>query len=199
MAVLSITAALAAACGGDGPLGPPVPAGVTDIGGPPMTSAPPPPPGWHVNEVVPRSQLEARDTILGYLRRTLGALPPNTVVDSSGFVGSGQAAWCDDEPDDPGNAPVYLQTIGDVNVPGGMDPAAIVSAVGDQWRTWGWYVIERDGFHKPNQFGYAPDGYRLQVEMSNPPSYPPTLIAISPCFPGGRTSGSTFPTVVGAR
>jgi hypothetical protein len=27
--------------------------------------------------------------------------------------------------------------------------------------SWGWYVMERDGFRKPNRFGYARDGYGL--------------------------------------
>ena len=69
----------------------------------------------------------------------------------------------------------------DLKVPGDVDPKALIAKVGDTWRSWGWYVFEHDGFNKPNQFGYGPDGYRLQIEMSNPPSYPPTLTAISPC------------------
>ncbi len=164
-----------------------------------MTSAPPPPPGWSVEEVVPRSEQEAHDTILGYLRRTLAVLPPGTVVDSDGYASSGQTAWCDDEPEDPTNAPVHLQTVGDLKVPGDMDPKALIAKVADTWRSWGWYVFERDGFNKPNQFGYGPDGYRLQIEMANPPSYPPTLTAISPCFPGNLArDGVSFPAIVAA-
>lgn len=48
----------------------------------------------------------------------------------------------------------------------------------------GWYVIERDGFHKPNRFAYGPDDYRLQIEAAYPEGYPPTLSGVSPCFPG---------------
>lgn len=47
-----------------------------------------------------------------------------------------------------------------------------------------WHVIERDGFHKPNQFGYEPDGYASQIVASNPPGYPPTITGVSPCYPG---------------
>ena len=49
-----------------------------------------------------------------------------------------------------------------------------------QWR----YVVERDGFTKPNRFGYAPDGYRLQIEAASQQGYPPTIQGSSPCFPG---------------
>lgn len=162
-----------------------------------MTSAPPPPAGWSLKEVVPKSEQEAQDTVMGYLKRTLAVLPPGTVIDGNGHPGTGQTAWCDDEPKDPKNAPVHLQTIGDIKVPGDMDPKALITKVGDAWRSWGWYVFERDGFNKPNQFGYGPDGYRLQIEMSNPPSYPPTLTAISPCFPGNLARDDLrFPAVV---
>ena len=165
-----------------------------------MTSAPPPPQGWLLKEVVPQSQQEAQYAILGYLKRTLAVLPPGTVVDSHGYVGSGQTAWCEDEPKDPTKAPVHVQAVGDVKVPGDMDPKTLITKIGDAWRSWGWYVFERDGFNKPNQFGYGPDGYRLQIEMANPPSYPPTLTAISPCFPGnlGRDD-LRFPMVIHAQ
>jgi hypothetical protein len=51
-------------------------------------------------------------------------------------------------------------------------------------KKWGWQVIERDGFTKPNRFGYAPDGYVLQIEARPDPKYPPSLVGSSPCFPG---------------
>ncbi|MCX2929870.1 hypothetical protein ORI20_06280 [Mycobacterium sp. CVI_P3] len=149
---------------------------------------------------MPQSEQEAQDAILGYLRRTLAVLPPGTVVDSHGYVNSGKPVWCEDEPKDPKTAPVHVQAVGDVKVPGDMDPKALITKVGDAWRSWGWYVIERDGFNKPNQFGYGPDGYRLQIEMSNPPSYPPTLTAISPCFPGDLPRDDvSFPRVIGTQ
>lgn len=44
--------------------------------------------------------------------------------------------------------------------------------------------MERDEFRKPNQFGYGPDGYRLQIVSASPTSFPPTINAISPCYPG---------------
>src|ERR1700736_2010547 len=48
------------------------------------------------------------------------------------------------------------------------------------WKQWGWQVIERDGFTKPNRFGYAPDGYVLQIEARPDPKYPPSLVGSSP-------------------
>ena len=162
-----------------------------------MTSAPPPPPGWSLKEVVPQSQEMAQDSILGYIRRTLAVLPAGTVLDAMGQPGSGQTAWCEDEPKDPKNVPVHLLVVGGVKVPGDMDPKTLIAKVGDTWRSWGWYVSERDGFNKPNQFGYGPDGYRLQIEMSSPPSYPPTLTAISPCFPGNlKRDDLSFPMII---
>jgi hypothetical protein len=149
-----------------------------------VTSAPSPPPGWKPKDAVPASQQQAQDTLVGYLRRTLQALPSGTALDSAGYAGGGHNIGCEDEPKDPTTAPVHFQTIGNLNAPGNSDPNAIISKVGDTWRSWGWYVFERDGFTRPNQFGYGPDGYRLQIEAVNPPSYPPTLQGSTPCFPG---------------
>jgi hypothetical protein len=41
------------------------------------------------------------------------------------------------------------------------DPDAVIGQTGDIWKSWGWYVMERDGFREPNRFGYARDGYSL--------------------------------------
>lgn len=182
-AVLLAVGVLVAGCSDDHPLGPPIPSGATNIGGPALTSAPPPPPGWDPKEVVPQTQQQAQDTVVDYLKRTLQDLPPGTVLDSAGYAGAGHNSWCEDEPKDPKRAPVHFQTIGDLKVPG-MDPDTIIDKAGDAWRSWGWHVFERDGFNKPNQFGYGPDGYRLQIEAANPSTYPPTLMASSPCFSG---------------
>lgn len=55
-------------------------------------------------------------------------------------------------------------------------------------------MIERDGFEKPNQFGYFPDGYHIQIKAAYPPDYPPTIVATSPCFPGDlRRMAYRFP------
>lgn len=161
-------------------------------------SSPPPPPGLKLSEVVPQSHQEARDTVLRYLKRTLAALPVGTVFDSSPFGSSGLTAWCEDEPSDPDTAPVSFSNLGNVRVPNGIEPESVIARVGEAWRAWGWYVFERDGFRKPNMFGYASDGYRLQIEMPNPPTYPPTSIAISPCFVGNLDFDGTFPNPIAA-
>jgi hypothetical protein len=54
----------------------------------------------------------------------------------------------------------------------GNDPNNVIAKIGDIWKSWGWYVIERDGFQKPNRFGYAPDGYSLQLEAAYLPGSP---------------------------
>lgn len=68
--------------------------------------------------------------------------------------------------------------------------ATTINQTGEVWKTWGWQVIERDGFSKPNRFGYAPDGYVLQIESRPDPTQAPSLIATSPCFPGNLRSNN---------
>ncbi|BBX16524.1 hypothetical protein CRI77_21130 [Mycolicibacterium duvalii] len=46
----------------------------------------------------------------------------------------------------------------------GTDFAALIAQTGGVWQQWGWEVLERDGFNKPNRFGYGPDGYTLQIQ-----------------------------------
>ena len=83
----------------------------------------------------------------------------------------------------------WFRTIGELTFPQGVDQLAMIQQLGDSW-----YVFEREGFPKPNQFGYGPDGYRLQVEATDPNSYPPALKASSPCFPGVLANDDTpFP------
>lgn len=186
------------ACGHESPLGPPIPPGATVLGGgAPVTSAPPPPPGWKLRTIVPSSQQQAQDTVLEYLKKTLRALPPGTTLDATRFSGGASAAPCEDAIS--GTPPKDFSTIGDLKPPPGTDPVAIVAKTGDIWKSWGWYVFERDGFNKPNRSGYAPDGYRLQIVSAYPAGYPPTLIGISPCFPGNLPDDrSPFPMVLTA-
>jgi hypothetical protein len=148
-----------------------------------MTSTPAPPLGWSLKEVVPQSQQQAQDTILDYLKLTVDALPRGTALDSTRYAGAGQNSYCDDNDSRP-TAPMRFHTLGDLKLPPGSDPVKVVTTVGDIWRSWGWHVFERDGFRKPNQFGYAPDGYRLQIGVPGREGYPPSIQASSPCFPG---------------
>ena len=183
-ASLAALAVLLAGCGDDSRLGPPTPTGAIDIGGPPMTSLPPPPDGWSLKEVVPQSQQQAQDTIADYLRRTAAGLPAGTIYDSGRFPKTGDNIPCDDDFMRPGEPPTNFTTTGNLVFPEGSDTNAMIAKTGEVWRSWGWYVIERDGFRKPNQFGYGPDGYRLQIVAPNPPQYPPVVSAMSPCYPG---------------
>jgi len=136
-----------------------------------------------VNIVVPQSQQQAQDTVYGYLKRTLDALPPATVLDATRLGGPASTGYCDDNDSSP-TAPRYFSTDGELKFPAGTDNVAAVGKVGDIWRSWGWRVIECDGFRKPNRFGYGPDGYRLQIVSASPTTYPPAVSAISPCYPG---------------
>lgn len=139
--------------------------------------------GSPVNTVVPQSQQQAQDTVYSYLKRTLDALPPGTVLDATRYGSAGMTGYCDDNDSTP-TAPRNFRTIGELKVPAGTDNTAAVAKVGDVWRSWGWHVIERDEFRKPNQFGYGPDGYRLQIVSASPNTFPPTMNANSPCYPG---------------
>lgn len=164
-----------------------------------MTSAPPPPPGWQLETIVPGSQQQAQDTVIDYLTKTVAQMPPGTVFDGTRYrVGTGNRS-CDDAPTGP-DAPEMMYTdVREVIVAPGSDNVAVISEVGEIWSSWGWYVFERDDFPKPNQFGYGPDGYRLQIESSSPPGAPPTVSGISPCFPGELASDDVeIPVRIGA-
>ena len=123
------------------------------------------------------SQQQIQNALITYLRRTLATLPPGTAIDASRFAGAGHNSPCED--DSGADAPMRFHTIGELKAPSGTDA---VTAVGDVWRSWGWHVVERDGFRRPNRFGYSPDGYRLQI-ITAPDGHPPTVQASSPCFP----------------
>jgi hypothetical protein len=196
-AALAVTV-FVGACGHKSPLGPPIPTGATILGGEQsVTSAPPPPPGWKRQTVVPTSLQQAQDTVLRYLKKTLQALPAGTKLDATRFSGGASTAPCEDVVT--GAPPKDFSAIGDLKLPPGTDPVAIIGKTGEIWESRGWYVFERDGFNKPNRSGYSPDGYRLQIEASHPAGYPPTLIATSPCFSGDLPDDrSPFPTVLTA-
>ena len=188
---------LVAGCGHQSPLGPHTPTGATILGGPDVTSASPPPPGWTQRPVIPASQQQAQDTIIGYLKKTLQVLPAGTTLDATRYSGGTNTPPCKDV--DTGKPPVSFATIGELTLPAGVDPVGIVTQLGDTWKSWGWYVIERDGFRKPNRFGYAPDGYILQIMVKDPVTDPPTLKADSPCFSGDLPDNrSPFPMVLKA-
>jgi len=194
---VALVVLFAAGCGHPGRLGPPTPTGATILGGPNQTSVSPPPPGWTERPAVPRSQQQAQDTVIGYLKRTLGGLPPGLTLDATRYSGGTNTPPCQDV--ETGVSPISFTTIGDLTLPAGSRPEVIVALAGEVWKSWGWYVIERDGFYKPNRFGYGPDGYRLQIHAAALPGYPPTVQADTPCFPADLPDDrSPFPLVITA-
>ncbi|MCV7419319.1 hypothetical protein H7K45_02085 [Mycobacterium yunnanensis] len=150
-----------------------------------MSTTPALPPDFHVVDAVPTSQQQAQDTVIGYLKKTLKELPPGTVFDNSRYPGSGNTPCTDQSTGTPPNE--YADKRQAV-FPPGNNAEAMITKMGQIWTSWGWHVVERDGFRKPNQFGYGPDGYALQVVASNPPGYPPTITGVSPCYPGDLAS-----------
>lgn len=186
---------LVAGCHEGRPLGPPIPTGATTLGGTTMSSAPPPPPGWNVHVATPTSQQQAQDTILGYLRKTLDALPPGTVIDGSRYGSAGSTTPCQGKPH---SDTELFSSIGDLKSPPGTDPKLLVGQIGDIWKSWGWWVFERDGTYKPNRSGFSPDGYELQIAVPAVPG-PPSIIGNSPCFPRDLARDDiSFPTTITA-
>lgn len=169
----------------------PVPTGVTVIGRNSVSNVPTP-----AAPKIPASQQEAQDAVIGYLQKTVNGLPPGTALDSTDFRGGANMA-CVDEHTDPGKPPTRFEYWTHVNGPQGSNPDDLVSKTGDVWKSLDINVIERDDFRKPNRFGYASDGYELQIKGAAKPGYPPTLIVLSPCFPGDlERDDIAWPSVV---
>ncbi|WP_074377066.1 hypothetical protein [Mycobacteroides abscessus] len=135
------------------------------------------------NPKIPTSQQEAQDTVLRYLQDTLNALPKGSKLDGTRFGDPGSTINCSDDATGPAD-PVEFSDLRDVIVPAGTESARIVAEIDEVWRRWGWQVLEREGFPKPNRFGYAPDGYVLQIKVRNDPIHSVSMIGTSPCFPG---------------
>ncbi|WP_234817976.1 hypothetical protein [Mycolicibacterium sphagni] len=190
-AALVLVAAALVACSSSPSLGPPSPTGATAIPGGPMESIPVP-----ASPKIPTSQQEAQDTLTAYLQKTVDALPKGTSLDGTRYIVGDGTAYCEDNPSGP-DAPVHVEDWRDMNLPPGTDFNAIISQTGDIWKQWGWKVIERDGFTKPNRFGYGPDGYILQIEARPDPKFPPSLVGSSPCFSGNLKSNRvTKPSLI---
>lgn len=152
-AVVAVMAMLVVACSPAESKDPPSPAnpsGVIPIPGGPMESTP-----TASSPKVPDSQQEAQDTVLQYLQRTVDGLPPGTTLDSSDARGGGNLS-CDDNYTGPGSGPTEYIAATHVVAPAGVKPADLISKTGDLWRSWGLQVMQREGFEKPNQFGFHP-------------------------------------------
>lgn len=193
-AVLLLTFAVAA-CSSDTDGHPTTTTGSPDNGGTAVSTNPALPPDFHVVDATPTSQQQAQDAVIGYLTKTLKELPPGTVFDNSRYPGSGNTP-CTDQPT--GTPPNEYADKRQAIFPPGTNVEAMIAKAGQIWTSWGWHVMERDGFRKPNQFGYGPDGYALQIVASNPPGYPPTITGVSPCYPGELASANVpVPAVLG--
>lgn len=145
---------------------------------------------------IPISQQEAQDTVVRYLQQTVDALPKGTSLDGTRYMVGDGTTYCEDNPSGP-DAPVHVEDWRDMNLPPGTDFNTVITQTGDIWKQWGWQVMERDGFSKPNRFGYAPDGYVLQIESRPDPKFAPSLVGSSPCFPGNlRSDDARRPAII---
>lgn len=146
---------------------------------------------------IPASQQEAQDTVLQLLQQTANVLPSGTTLDGSRYRIGKMDRYCEDNPEGP-DSPVHIEDWRDVKLPPGSDFDTVITQTGDTWKQWGWQVIERDGFERPNRFGYTPDGYVLHLEARNNVGAGPLLIATSPCYPGNlRSDIPRNPPVIG--
>ncbi|WP_236054742.1 hypothetical protein [Mycobacterium sp. SM1] len=116
--------------------------------------------------MIPTSQQQAQDTGLRYLQQTLDILPAGSDLDRTRYRIRKMTRYCANDPSGP-DAPVHVEVWRDVNLPAGTDFDAMISRTGQIWQQWGWQIIERAGFEKPNRFGYTPDGYVLHLEARN--------------------------------
>lgn len=110
-------------------------------------------------------------------------MPAGTTLDGTRYRIGKMTRFCEDDPRGP-DAPVHIEDWRDVRIPPGNDFDGVIAQTGETWRGWGWHVIERDGFGKPNRFGYTPDGYVLHLEARSSVGAAPFLIGSSPCFSG---------------
>lgn len=192
--IAAVAGSLLVGCHANQPLGPPTPTGATILGGPTMPP-PPPPAGWSVHTETPTSQQEAQDTVLRYLKETINELPPGVVFDATRYGAAGGNTPCEDKPH---SATELFSATGDLRLPPGSDVGTFIAQVGDIWKSWGWWVYERDGRYKPNRAGLPPDGYELFIEVLAVPG-PPHLIGTSPCFPTEIVRDDLpFPTTITA-
>ncbi len=144
---------------------------------------------------VPTSQQEAQDTIVGYMQDTIDALPEGTTLDGSRYIIGDGTTYCEENPAD-NTSPVMVEDMRDMSFPPGTDFPAVIEQTGQIWKKWGWEVIERDGFSKPNRFGYSPNGYSLQIQARPDPTQAPSLIGSSPCFSGDLRSDDVEKPVI---
>jgi hypothetical protein len=135
------------------------------------------------NPKIPASQQEAQDTVLRLLQETANVMPPGTSLDGSRYRIGKMDRSCEDNPAGP-DSPVHIEDWRDVKLPPGTDFDTVIAQTGDFWTQWGWQVVEREGFEKPNRFGYTPEGYVLHLEARNNAGAGPLLIGSSPCYPG---------------
>ena len=131
---------------------------------------------------MPASQQQAQETILAMLQKTVDILPTGSVLDGSRYRIGTMAHSCEDDPVGTTSAE-HVEDWRDVQLPDAADAHAVIKQTADAWRRWGWHVMERDGFERPNRFGYSPDGYALHLEARS--NGDPLLVGSSPCFSNG--------------
>lgn len=116
------------------------------------------------------------------LQKTVDVLPAGSSLDGSRYQVGTMDRYCENDPAGTTSA-VHVEDWRDVQLTNDVDADAVITQTADIWRQWGWRVIERDGFEKPNRFGYTPDGYVLHLEARDRGG--PLLIGSSPCYPNG--------------
>ena len=129
------------------------------------------------NPKIPASQQEAQDTVLRLLQETANVLPPGTSLDGSRYRIGKMDRSCEDNPAGP-DSPVHIEDWRDVKLPPGTDFDTVIAQTGDIWTQWGWQVVEREGFEKPE----TDSATRLRAMCSI--WKPETMLARGHCLSG---------------
>jgi hypothetical protein len=121
-----------------------------------------------------------------------GVCHRGTAFDTGDYSGTGDNNhFCDDKFSGPGKPSMNLGTAGDIAFPAGTSLCAMIVMTGDTSRSWGWYVYQRDGFEKPDQFGYAPMATTCRLWRPSPSTIRRPLVRHHPAL-GERSRGTTF-------
>lgn len=142
------------------------------------------------------TETSARATIIDYMSRTLGTLPPGVSFRLSppkpefgGTFNPGTVAPCNDNDHD-ATGPVDLAINYWIN---GISSSAFdetLRSVLQVWRSWGWSTEENNEHGYLNAKARTPDGYTLIIDNNRVGGF--SVTGASPCFPR-KNAGTAIP------
>lgn len=137
------------------------------------------------------SRPTVQQEVVGYLEKTVNALPPGTYLDGSAMPVGGRTAGCPDA--DPAKPTVRFEISMTVVTSPPMRSDAIASQAAALWRSWGVPITTTRGAARPGWTAEPRPGYRLQIAADQPP----TISVASVCFPDDAVLRDLpFPAVI---